>query len=402
MLIRIHQCRSLALALVLFSLSSTLDGESAWAIPDYCFEYNDRDMDGYVYGITGRVCPRDDCDDQDANVHPGATEICGDGIDQDCDGADLLCPGADGDGDGYVGVGAGGDDCDDTNASVHPRAAEICGDGIDQDCDGDDLPCLQDEDGDGYGIDDDCDDQNAAVHPHALEVCGDGIDQDCAGGDPACADDIDGDGYRNPTVGGDDCDDFDASTHPGAIEICGDDRDQDCSGADLECPDSSDEDGDSHLSLEAGGDDCNDSAADVHPGATEICEDNIDQDCDGVDITCTELSGDQDGDGYKGFEAGGTDCNDMNAAIYPGAPDICGDGTDQDCDGVDPQPNVDAVCDGQRTTNPRFEEIRHLSEAITTQDEASSCHTYASADSLLSLACVSLLYFFLWRRRKTC
>lgn len=50
---------------------------------------------------------------------------------------DVCAPPPDTDGDGY----AAGADCDDGDASRHPGAFEICGDGVDQDCDGGDLPC---------------------------------------------------------------------------------------------------------------------------------------------------------------------------------------------------------------------------------------------------------------------
>ena len=44
---------------------------------------------------------------------------------------------------------------------------------------------------------------------------------------------------------------------------------------------------------------------------------------------------DGDGDGFDSVATGGTDCDDGAASVFPGAPEVAGDGVDQDCDGVD-------------------------------------------------------------------
>ena len=106
--------------------------------------YADFDGDGYGSGASGvaeactapagYVSNNSDCNDDNASVHPGATEICGNGIDDDCDGqTDEACGNPDNDGDGYT-VAQG--DCNDNNASIHPGATEICGNGIDDNCNG--------------------------------------------------------------------------------------------------------------------------------------------------------------------------------------------------------------------------------------------------------------------------
>ncbi len=146
-----------------------------------------------------------DCDDEDADVHPGAEEIWYDGLDTDCDGGDDF----DADGDGFPGGDENAADCDDTDAEISPAAIEVC-DGIDNDCDGEtDNDALDaevwflDDDGDGYGLSDvslsaceqpdgyaaldgDCDDDSDEASPDGVEVCGDGIDNDCDGAAQFC------------------------------------------------------------------------------------------------------------------------------------------------------------------------------------------------------------------------
>ena len=85
--------------------------------------------------------------------------------------------------------------------------------------------------------------------------------------------------------------------------------------------------------------DCDDANAAVHPGAPELC-DGLDQNCDGVGPE--ELDGDTDG-----VRACSGDCDDANPAVHPGAPELC-DGLDDDCDGSVPADERDVDADGVR------------------------------------------------------
>lgn len=123
-------------------------------------------------------------------------------------------------------------DCDDASPYVYPGADEICGDSIDQDCSGEVDDGSTDADGDGSVSDactggTDCDDTQPGVGPLANEVPYDGIDQDCDGADLT---DVDGDGYDGEEAGGLDCDDDDRRTHPGAAADCESHEDNDCDG----------------------------------------------------------------------------------------------------------------------------------------------------------------------------
>lgn len=126
----------------------------------------------------------------------------------------------------------------------------------------------------------------------------------------SCDVDADNDGW---TVCDNDCNDNEAAINPGSIEICDDSIDNNCDG-----------------SVDEG---CSTQCLDY-----EICYDGIDNDCDGfIDEDCTPAceTNDLDGDGWSECDG---DCDNSNGFVYPGHPDNprgrWADGLDNDCDGV--------------------------------------------------------------------
>ncbi|MFN6117052.1 MAG: MopE-related protein [Flavobacteriales bacterium] len=299
----------------------------------------------------------------------------------------------DADGDGYYNIpGCGPVDCIDTNPNVHPNGMELCGDGLDNDCDGqvdnsaDPLAGVlwyQDADGDGYGVEGvtlaacaqpagyvltmgDCDDADPLVFP------GQGCSQQCTPAeanwiaqhqaeyfeaiiiaafqcgastglvDWVCVqEELSNDGvpiglscnscYQDLFV----CYFFQGCTDMSCWVSSG------CLGQWADCVGFLDADGDGW----AAASDCNDANATVWPGAPEVACDGLDNGCDGsADLIATWYA-DLDGDGYgdpataqqtctapPGAVQVGGDCDDANNDISPAADEAC-DGIDNNCDG---------------------------------------------------------------------
>jgi hypothetical protein len=146
--------------------------------------------DGDGDGFESAACGGSDCNDSNASVFPGAEEVCNNSVDDNCNSSvDEGCVVCDVDGDGFDSYGCGGNDCDDLDENSYPGAAEICGDDIDNNCDGEaDENCTQcDADGDGFMAEltacagNDCDDTNSSINPGVREDCSNKKDDDCDG-----------------------------------------------------------------------------------------------------------------------------------------------------------------------------------------------------------------------------
>jgi hypothetical protein len=185
------------------------------------------------------------------------------------------------------------------------------------------TPLAEDADKDGFTVDEDCNDGDPAINPAATEVC-DEVDNDCDNTiDVGASDavdywtdaDLDGYGAGKPTASctevkgavtnADDCDDARADVSPDGQEVC------DAQDADEDCDLLAEEEDDS-----------------LDPKSAVTLYADTDTDAYG-NPDATILSCDAK---LAGYVADATDCDDTNIAVNPGATEICGDEIDNNCD----------------------------------------------------------------------
>ncbi len=221
-----------------------------------------------------------------------------------------------------------------------------------------------DRDGDGVALGEDCNDADPEISIFTWYVDDDYDGYGTTGGITQCEA---LDGYADRAG---DCDDTDRMIHPDATEIC-DSIDNNCDNViDDDATDRgtwyADADEDTYGNPDAplvaceqpdgsvtNATDCDDMEATTNPGALEVCEDETDNDCDGVTDTDAEYVTwycDSDEDAYgdplstridcqqpTGYVADATDCDDTEAATNPSAEEICNDWIDNNCDEEAPE-----------------------------------------------------------------
>jgi len=293
-----------------------------------------------------------DADEVLASTNPGNSDTDGDGVLDGVDNCALTANAdqADADGDGIGNVCDPDSDndgiLDDGNLSGTVGDA-LCASGQTVGCDDNAFlvwnPDQGDADLDGVAnVLDNCpsDPNGPLAGPNnQVDSDGDGLGDVCdlSGGASTIqleAPNSDGDAFTNnkdncPTVLNDDQADADGDGQGDACDICANDpaNDQD---RDLVCV------GTAFLGPAiAGNDNC--------PTTANASQANFDATLANGDALGDACDADADADGVDGPAFGGNDCNDLNPDVFPGHPEVLGDGLDNDCDPATPDTEAEIV-----------------------------------------------------------
>jgi hypothetical protein len=255
--------------------------------------YLDADADGYYVSSTSACTSpgatytstqgiNGDCNDANASVNAAGVEVCGNGIDEDCSGADLACavPG-----------------CTDNTACNYNASATVSNGSctfastwyLDADADGYYVSSTSACTSPGatytstQGINGDCNDASASVNAAGVEVCGNGIDEDCSGTDlacavPGCMDNTACNYNASATVSNGSCT-FATTWY----------LDADADGYYVSSTSACSSPGATYTLTQGINGDCNDASASVNAGIGESCSNNIDDNCNSlINEGCSE------------------------------------------------------------------------------------------------------------------
>ena len=98
-----------------------------------------------------------------------------------------------------------------------------------------------------------------------------------------------------------------------------------------------------------------------------------------IPIQALTTAQDRDGDHFAGTQAGGPDCNDDDAAVHPGATEQCMSGVDYDCNSK--AGCADPVCDGKACVAPPTQIVFSTAPLQLTAGDCSSALTLEARDA---------------------